>query len=71
MPKKIPVHTIVVQRDGKTVIPAVGKPFDFTDAEIADVRAVDPKAFRDLVNEEVDTPAPKAKAKGPKADADL
>lgn len=53
MPKRIPVQTVVVQRNGKNFIPEIGKPFDFTDEELEWIKRVNPLAVRHLVNEEV------------------
>lgn len=42
MPKRSPVNTVVVHRDGKRVVPPIGKPFDFTADEIADFERILP-----------------------------
>lgn len=42
MPKRSPVNTVVVMRDGKRVVPVIGKSFDFTADEIADFERVLP-----------------------------
>lgn len=52
MPKRIPVETIKVRRDGKPVIPTIGKPFDFTAEELDDINKVRPQAVRKLIMEE-------------------
>jgi len=63
MPKKIPLIAITVHRDGKPVVPPVGKPFDFTEDEIAEVNGMVAGAMRDPVNESpVAAPAPAAPA---------
>lgn len=51
MPVRIPRNSIVVIRDGKHVIPPLGQLFEFTDAELADINAVNPDAVRLPVNE--------------------
>lgn len=42
MPKRSPVNTVVVMRDGKRVVPPIGKPFDFTAEEVADFERILP-----------------------------
>lgn len=42
MPIRIPMHSIAVVREGQTIIPEIGRPFEFTDAEIQDVFAAEP-----------------------------
>lgn len=37
----VPLQTVVVHRNGKSVRPEIGKPFKFTEDEIADVRKVE------------------------------
>jgi len=34
---KVPLHRVGVKRGGKTVYPAIGKPFDFTESEVEDL----------------------------------
>lgn len=41
MPKRIPVVAIGVTRNGKTVYPTVGKVFDFTAEEVAEINALE------------------------------
>jgi hypothetical protein len=68
----IPVQGVVVHREGKSVRPPVGQPFEFTEGEVADIRAVE-KAnktaiLREPVNEiVVDEKAAKIKAAAEKA----
>lgn len=52
MPKRIPVQTIILHREGKRVVPEIGKSFNFTVDELADINAVNPKAIRHIINEE-------------------
>lgn len=69
MTKRIPVQTITVVRDGKNFIPPIGKPFDFTDEEMADIERLNPAAIREAVNEDpaaAEPPAEKKPAKGKK-----
>ena len=87
MPKLIPVHTVILHRDGKQVVPPLGQPFDFTKEEIADIDRLLPGAVREPVVEVAtvvatvvasdagdEKPAAKPAAKGGKSsgkDADL
>lgn len=72
MPTLVPLKGVIVHRDGKSVMAPIGEPFDFTDAEVADI----PSDFvRELIVEQsaqapAPTPAPAGK-KAAKADADL
>lgn len=64
MPKKITNCTVVVHRDikdegtGETrtvrVRPPIGKAFNYTDKEVAEVLAANPRGLRDPINEDVD-----------------
>ena len=60
--KKIPLVSIGVQRDGKTMYPEIGKPFDFTVNELADLdnlaATTKDDYYRDPVNEVAAAPAP-------------
>lgn len=51
MPILIPLQTITVGRDGKNVVPPIGQAFDFTDEEAKQIKAMNPKAVREPVNE--------------------
>lgn len=51
MPKRIAVHTIILHREGKRVKVSPGKPFDFTPAELADIKKNSPDSIRVPVNE--------------------
>lgn len=51
MPQRIPMQTVIVQRDGKNFAPPIGKPFDFTVDELNQIKKVNPNAVRVLVNE--------------------
>lgn len=57
MPIRITHHTVVVHRDGKNITLPVGKSFDFTTAEIADIHASNSAALRRPIVEVV-TPVP-------------
>lgn len=58
MPKKVPLISIGVAREGKTVFPPIDQPFDFTKEEVADMEALSKKDgntyFRNPVNEGAD-----------------
>lgn len=51
MPSRVPVHQVVVHRDGKNIYVPIGKPFDFTQEEIEQVLAHDPNGLRRAINE--------------------
>src|SRR3954453_17215098 len=64
MPSLIPTHSVFLSRprkDGRKdaqgnpkherVSPKIGEPFDFTDEEVADIRASDPTSLREPINE--------------------
>lgn len=77
MPKRIPVETVVVVRDGKRVSPPIGQPFNFTTEEIEQIvgtaskSGVRPQALKKLTveddsgDDEVEITAGRS---GPKAD---
>jgi len=49
MPKRIANHTIRIQRDGQTVTPEIGKPFDFSEAEIKQLLALNPESLTKMI----------------------
>lgn len=49
MPKRIANHTLRIQRDGETVTPPIGKPFDFTDAEIKTFLSLNPESLSKVI----------------------
>lgn len=51
MPKMIPLHTVMIGREGKTIIPTIGKVFDFTKAEVDEITEVNKTALREPINE--------------------
>lgn len=51
MPKFVPVQGVIVHREGKSVVAPLDKPFDFTDAEVADILAMQPGAIREVIVE--------------------
>jgi hypothetical protein len=66
MPKKIPLHAVVVVRNGKQVTATPGVLFDFTAEEVAELADIAPDALRDPVNEAPAEAPAEAEAK-PKA----
>jgi hypothetical protein len=66
MPQLIPVQTVIVHRDGKSFAPEIGKAFNFTEAEVSELKKFAPKSVREPVNEApVEAAAPaKGKASG-------
>lgn len=71
MPKKVPLVAIGVKREGVTIYPKVGEPFDFTDAELKDLTKLSKETksdyFRSTVNEDGskdDKPSKQDKADG-------
>lgn len=51
MVEKVPVQTIILSREGKRVVPEIGKPFKFTQEELKQLKADAPDSFRDTVVE--------------------
>lgn len=43
----VPVQTVVVHRDGKPVVPAIGQPFEFTSEEAEQIKKMSPGAVTD------------------------
>jgi len=71
MPKRIPLSTIVVHRDGKRITPEIGLPFDFTPDEVAEISALEQELkargnpqllFRKIINEDPNVSAAAAVA---------
>jgi hypothetical protein len=52
MPKLVTQATVCVIRDSKRVFPEIGKPFNYTNAEVVRIKRVSPTALRTPVNEE-------------------
>ncbi len=74
MPKKIPLVSVRVSRDGKSITPPLGVPFDFTKEELDDLAKLSAQTnqsyVRDPVNETADaSDAPAKPAKGEKKGA--
>jgi hypothetical protein len=46
MPKRIPVQGVIVQRDGKSFMPKLGEPFEFTQAELDEIAEINPGAVK-------------------------
>ena len=66
MPKRIPLKTVIVHRDGKSVAAPIGKPFDFTEAELADIARHNPSAVKrvEIAASDEDYVKPAAKTEG-------
>lgn len=76
MPKKVPLISVTVFRDGKAKELPVGRPADFTEDEVAEIESMVPGSLRDPIVEVAAAtvsadPAPVAKpAAGKKASKD-
>ncbi len=53
MPELVPTTCIAIQRDGKNLYLDAGKSFQFTAAEVAEIRESDPALLRSPRNESV------------------
>lgn len=67
MPKRIVKDTIVLYREGKQVVPEVGKLFDFTAEELSNINKANPAAVAHIITPDAatvvkDEPAQAAKA---------
>ena len=51
MAKRVPLVGVILTRNGRQVMPPVGKVFDFTDDELQRIKSLNPKALRTVVNE--------------------
>lgn len=49
MPKRIVKDTIVLYREGKQVVPEVGKLFDFTAEELSNINKANPAAVEHII----------------------
>lgn len=54
---------IQLYRDGQQVLPRVGEPFDFTDAELADLNKANPDCIEHIVTEDAAVAETATKAK--------
>jgi hypothetical protein len=75
MPKRTPVQTVTVVREGKAMHPTIGKPFNFTEDEIEQIEATNPDAISTRIEVEVEddpaeTVAAKPAGRGKKASAE-
>lgn len=56
MPKRVPLSAIGITREGKTLYPTIGEPFDFTASELDDIRALEKitknSIVRKIINED-------------------
>ena len=69
MVMRVPLQSIIVQREGKMVRPPIGKSFKFSDEEMADIMRMNPKALGKVETVEIDDNADK-KAADAKAEAE-
>lgn len=51
---RVPMQSVVVVRDGKSTVPPIGQPFDFTAEEIAQIEKMNPDAISDRATVSVD-----------------
>lgn len=71
MPNRVPLQSVVVQRDGNNVVPPIGAVFEFTDQEVADIESANPDALSATIAVAADdVPAAKPAGKGKKAQQD-
>ena len=68
MPKRTPKQTVVVMRDGKSVTPPIGEPFEFTKEEVEQIEAMNPDAISTEATVDL-TQADAADPKKPAGDA--
>jgi hypothetical protein len=61
MPERLVKQPVNVVRDGKLTEPTIGKPFDFTDAELKDIEKLNPTAIAKIVVEDAEVAVPSAK----------
>jgi hypothetical protein len=59
MVMRVPLQSIMVQRDGKMMRPPIGKSFKFNDDELADIMRMNPKALGKVETVEIDDNADK------------
>lgn len=71
MPMRAPKQSVGVTRDGQRVYPDIGKPFDFTEQELADIMAANPDAISSeaMVDLKADEPVARATGKAAKGKA--
>lgn len=55
---RVPQQSIVLHRDGKQIVPAIGIPFEFTATELADIEAVNPDAVTAMAVVDLSAQAP-------------
>lgn len=53
MPKRIVKAPVLVNRDGKRFTPRINEVFDFTDKELKEINALNPKAVERIILPEV------------------
>lgn len=50
MPKRIPLQTVVLWRDGQQVVPPLSRAFDFTKEELETIEKLNPDAIGKIIN---------------------
>lgn len=70
--KRTPLQSICVQRDGASVVPPIGIPFDFTADEVKQIEAMNPDAISteamvNVAEDKAAAPAPAAPTKAGKS----
>lgn len=66
MPNRVPLQSVVVQRDGSNVVPPIGAVFEFTDKEVAEIETSNPDALSATISVAADDVAVKSAGKGGK-----
>lgn len=54
MPNRVPLQSVVVQRDGQAVTPPIGAVFNFTAEEVADIERSNPAAISEKASVDAD-----------------
>lgn len=71
MPNRVPLQSVVVQRDGNNVVPPIGAVFEFTEQEVADIESANPDTLSATIAVAADdVPVAKPAGKGKKAPQD-
>lgn len=60
---RVPVQSVRVIRDGKSVEPTIGEPFDFTEDEVAGIEKANPDAITSEGTVDLSKEDKKSKAK--------
>lgn len=65
---RTPMQTVVVQRNGESVVPTIGHPFSFTKDEVEQIERMNPSAISKDIVLDADDPAVKAAVTGGSSD---